>query len=345
MKTIAILISLVVALSISASATIMPDWIEKLGPGDSYQEGQYAVSKGIAESAFTPQEFGSYLSFGDWTTGAYIQQNAYTNPIEGTQLGSVDRQLFGQSGSAYIAESANGEYWDPENPQTLVTDVIGISKDQFAAFSGAIVATEPGMELVQGTNPNGDALADDPYGGGHNLQWYEAVQPVNPAWSVNFYDYAGASSSDVSVYESGSGSASVTTDVGQAYVTPGDVFQINDDDCNGDDVGKNGDVWQGFAGSNQAKLASTVNNPNLADFVSLDTSEVGFAQLTETKGWMSSDVTLVQTLVQGTSGATPVVTLAGSSSDGAEFENAILSPGVDVITSSGSTHAFEWYGW
>jgi hypothetical protein len=326
----------------------MPDWIEDLGPGDSYQEGEYLATKGIAESTFTPAGFTSYMSFGDANgpSGAYIQQGGYTNPIQGKQLGSVDRQLFEQSGSAYVAESANGQYWDPENPQTLVTDVIGITKNQYAAFSGAIVATEPSMELVQGYDVNGDGITDDEYTGSHNLQWYEAVQPVDPAWSASFYDYAGASSSDVAVYESGSGSASVSADVGQAYVTPGNVFQINEDACTGDDVGKNGDVWQGFRGvDTQVKLAPTADNPNLADYVSLDTSEVGFAQLTETKGWMSSDVTLVQTLVQGTSGATPVVTLAGSSSDGAAFENAILSPGIDVITSSGSTHAFDWMGW
>jgi hypothetical protein len=342
MKTISILMALIVALSISASATIMPDWIEELGPGDSYQEGEYAVTKGIAESAFTPQSFGSYLSFGDYgqTGGAYIEQDAYSNPIEGVQLGSVDRQLFGQSGSAYVAQSANGEYWDPENPQTLVTDVIGISKDQYAAFSGAIVNTEPGMELVQGTDMNGDGVADDWYGGGDNLQWYEAVQPVDPAWSADFCDYAGAYSTDVGVYESGYGSASVSADVGTVSLTPEDVYQINDYWCSGD-----GEVWQ-YGYPYQQKLADETSNPNLADFVSLDTSNYdGSAQLTETKGWMSSDVTLVKSLVQGTSGVTPLVTLAGSSSDGAEFENAIVSPDVDVITSSGSTHAFDWYGW
>jgi len=160
MKKILIALIIMAVSCFSASATLMPDWVENMQPGDRFTSGEYQASMGFAEVGFTPTQFGSEFSFGDGSTGGYISQDVCTD-YTGIIDGDVTRQVMGQSASAYVATSDSGFAWDPENPNTAVTAQIGITKDQFAAASTAIV----------------------PY---YNL----GISPADPSWSATFSDWA-----------------------------------------------------------------------------------------------------------------------------------------------------------
>jgi hypothetical protein len=161
MKKILIAVIIMAALCFSASAALMPDWVENMQPGDRFTSGEYQTSMGFAETGFTPTDFGSYFSFGDYSgTGGTISQMVSTD-YTGMIDGDVTRQVMGQSASAYVATSDSGFSWDPEQPNTAVTAQIGITKDQYAAASTAIV----------------------PY-------YDSGISPSDPSWSATFSDWA-----------------------------------------------------------------------------------------------------------------------------------------------------------
>jgi hypothetical protein len=344
-KILTAFIVLLAAVIMSASAAILPSWVENLSPGQSYTYGEYSASKGFAEGKFTPTTFTSKLQFGDGVTGADIDQKLATS-IGGKQVGSVDRQLMGQSASAYAAYNDPNGYWDPEKANTWLVADMGMTKNQFAAFSGALVAADAKLEEKTGDNMNKDAYTDDPYLGSHQLKWLVAVDGDDPSWTTKFTDDGVVFAPTAQLFqEVVDASVTISANTGGAVATPDDVFQISDPKavplCNGE-----GEIWQGFRNvDTQTKLAEENTGKTLNDFVSLDMSNFKGAQLTELAASMNSDVSLKQVLTNANDGPFTTTILAGSSSLGGEFENAFLDPGVklSVKLNTGTTPFNYWW--
>jgi len=326
-KILSVLVVLAIAVVMSASASmVMPSWVENLSPGQSYTYGEYAVSKGLAENAFTPTTFASKLTFGDKVTYGSIDQSLSTS-ITGKQIGSVDRQIFGQSGAAYAAYNDLKAYWDPENPNTALVAQAGITKNQFAAFSGALTQVDPALALVKGTQtPAGQV---DPYGGGHTLQWWTLAGGQDPSWTTKYSDNAQVVTPTATLHESAT-DATVTISanpVATYSLTPNpmNVFQINEPTANPLCVGQS-EIW---VGNTNKGMNADVSGNAMLPYISV-TPALGSldAQLTELGSSMDSDVTLVQTIANNANGPVMTTSLAGTSSLNAQFENAFLSPGV-----------------
>jgi hypothetical protein len=103
-KILTALVVLLTAFSMSASAVLMPDWMEDLQSGDRQTQASYNVVKGFAEDDFTPTTLSSSLFFGEWDgtddlgrnsmfllpdSGGFIEQTLSTS-IGGDQIASVD---------------------------------------------------------------------------------------------------------------------------------------------------------------------------------------------------------------------------------------------------------------
>ena len=329
-KIMTVLIALIALSSMSlAQDPIMPDWLEDLGPGYTYTSGEYATTRGIVETVFSPQKMNSQLIFAADDVSADIDQTVSTS-IDADQLG-IDRQLLTQSASAYVATSPGDDYFDPEIPTAVVTKVIGISKDQSAAFSGRLYA-EPYM--AEGFDVNGDGIRDDPYSGGHHLLWLETD---DPSWTATFDDEATVVANDVALKQSVTG-ATVTVKATE-LADDDNVFQIDPvSGCEGE-----GEYWTGFADDFYEYPPSGSNTQTQVQGpITLDPT----GQLTETYAGMSSDVTLIETVTGNNAGQTRDRVLNGAASLDAAFENAILEDGDDAVSiefDTGSTPFNFWW--
>jgi hypothetical protein len=307
MKEIVTVLIALMALSSMGLAQIMPDWLEDLGPGTTYTAGEYATTRGLVEGYFTPQTMNSQLTFDADGVSAIIDQSVSTS-IDADQAG-IDRQLLTQSASAYVATSPGGDYYDPEVPTNVVTKVIGISKDQSAAFSGRLYG-EP--YETDGTDINNDGITDDPYTGSHNLIW---MATDDPSWTATFDDEAEVVADGVALKQSVTG-ATVTVKATELSDNDDIVFQIDPaSGCTG-----KGEFWTGFRGVDQQ---TEVQGPLTFDPT---------GKLTETYAGMSSDVTLIETVTASNAGAVTSRVLNGAASLDAAFENAILEDGDDAVS-------------
>jgi hypothetical protein len=371
-KILTALVVLLTAFSMSASAVLMPDWMEDLQSGDRQTQASYNVVKGFAEDDFTPTTLSSSLFFGEWDgtddlgrnsmfllpdSGGFIEQTLSTS-IGGDQIASVDRQYLGQSATAAIIEVPECE-WDPENPDTGEGTKIGISKDQFAKFSGAIVGAPA---LIQGYDMNGDGFPDDHYTGQHEIQW---VGWQDPSWTTTYSDCAVVGTSDVQLHESvNAATVTISADSGgfigvedeDGNIVPNNIFQLIDAGCDGSDGPFSGhnEIWQGFGDpskspnypvvqpplaasyANQDLLAEdgtvTDSGTELADLLPyVDVIEPGsMAQLTELGSTMHSDVSLTEICRNGVCGQDTTYLMSGSAGLTGAFENACLDPGVEL---------------
>lgn len=364
-KLLTALVVLLTAFSMSASALLMPDWMEDLQSGDRQTQASYNVVKGFAEDDFTPTTLSSSLFFGEWDgtldmrddlaanqmyilpdSGGFIGQTLSTS-IGGDQVASVDRQYLGQSATAAIIEVPECE-WDPENPDSGEGTKIGISKDQFAKFSGAIVGAPV---LVQGYDMNGDGFPDDHYTGEHQIQW---VEWQDPSWTTTYSDCAMVGTRDVQLHESVNGATvTISADTG-GYITPDNIFQLTDAACLGSSGPGSGfnEIWQGFGDptkspnypeedpldasyADQDLLAEdgsvTPSGTELADLLEfVDVVPGGAAQLTELGSTMHSDVSLTEICRNGICGQDTTYLMTGSAGLTGAFENACLDPGVEL---------------
>jgi hypothetical protein len=332
MKKILTALMLLFALCMAASATnLMPSWVENMSPGQSYTYGEYSASKGFAEGAFTPTEFRSGLMFGDGVTGARIFQDLETS-ITGAQVGSVDRQLMGQSASAYAAYNDPNDYWDPEVPSTWLVAQMGMTKNQFAAFSGALTGD---VYLDKGLDANGDGFPDDHYTGQHEVQW---VAVDDPSWTTTYSDCGTVYSPSAELKQKvEDATVTISADV---TVSPDDLIQHIDANCDGSNGAGSGlnEIWEGFGDpSKSPNFPPTVNSASYAGqkFIASDGDLLDFvtinnAQLTEMSSTMDSDVSLTQIRTNNMNGPVTTTTLAGSSSLGGQFQNAFLDPGVKL---------------
>jgi hypothetical protein len=325
-KIIAILVALIAGLCLSANAAYMPSWVENLTAGQSYAYGEYSVSKGIAEGVFTPTTFTSSLDFGDGETGGYIDQAASTS-ITGTQVGSVDRQLFAQAGSAYVAYNDLMDYWDPENPNTAMVAQMGITKNQFAAFSGALKADEP--TTTDTFDINGDGINDDHFTGGHVVTILVAGD--DPSWTATFSDEAETYAPTAELHQEVT-DASVTISADAAGVVDDSIYLLQDPDCDGYQQ-----IWKGYASGVIDPDTGYYDNgefimagATVDDLIDLAGDYSKNTQLTELGATMDSDVNLVQTVANNANGPVLITSLNGAASLGAEFQNAFLDPGVTL---------------
>jgi hypothetical protein len=345
-KILTALMVLTAVLCMSASATIMPKWVENLSAGQSYTYGEYSASKGFAEETFTPTTFNSQLKFGDGVTGGDISQTLKTSKT-GLQIGSVDRQIMGQSASAYAAYNDPMGYWDPEKPSTWLVAQMGMTKNQFAGFSGALTGKP---YLVQGKDANGDGFPDDHYTGQHEVQW---VAVEDPSWTTKYSDdgtvFAPTAALKQTVKDA---SVTISADV---TVSPNDLIQLIDPNCDGSNGAGSGlnEIWEGFGDpSKSPNYPPTINSAsyagqkliasdgNLLDFVQLNN-----AQLTEAGSSFDSDVSLTQVNSNFANGPVTTTFVDGSASLGGQFANAFLDPGVKLSVSmnSGTTPFTYWW--
>jgi hypothetical protein len=349
---------MVIALAISASAAL-PDWVENMNPGDSYTTGAYSGYTAFAEPKFTPTTFSSGTNFGQSVTGGVISQSVATS-ITGGQLGDVDRQYMGAAGSGFVATYAAGTYFDPENPTTSVIADMGMTKTQFADFSGALVPGLGQMKLTSGpTDLNGDSITDDAYGGSHGLQFY-STEGANPSWTATYNDAGTVGITKGTQLHQSLTNAAVTIKANSYANVPAatDVFMIvPTSGCDGA-----GEIWKGYSTGvyspypdynapapytirGQTKLVEgTASNPATLDQLrELSLIAVPHnAQLTELGSTSSSDVSLQMTYTTGTDA--PVTTIAGSNSLGASWAQAKLDPGVKLVVDYTAPEAFNyWY--
>jgi len=247
---------------------------------------------------------------------------------------------MGQSASAYVATSDSGFAWDPEQPNTAVTAQIGITKDQYAAASTAIV---PGaIYPVTVIDINGDGIGDDWYGGDHEVTY---LTQDEPSWTATFSDYA-----DVGTYESVIPvSVHQTQDPSTVTVSAdsfdnNEVYQITGAGCAG-----YGDIWQYYTDAslsdpwaNEVKL-SPFHTPVPDYDALLSYADVGGAQLTEVGATSHSDVTLTQTTYNMANGPFAVNSLNGAATLGGAFENAFVDADVPVTISMNSNGFNFWW--
>jgi hypothetical protein len=200
---------------------------------------------------------------------------------------------------------------------------IDISKDQFAKFSGAIVAgLDP--ELNTGYDINEDEATDDYYTGGHLLAWYDVA---DPSWTATFRDMAVVGTENVQLHQSVT-DADVTIKAENVVNDPA-IFQIigeaeDDPVCEGLN-----EIWQGYYGYGQTKLGD--GDPELNDLRDMTLDYVQpMAQLTEVGASISSDVSLKQMCMNDLCGPWTTTLMDGSASLGASFANACLDPGVEL---------------
>jgi hypothetical protein len=281
------------------------------------------------------------FDFGDYDTGGYISQDVSTD-YTGCVIGDVTRQVMGQTGSAYVAISDAGFAWDPEHPNTATTLQIGITKDQFAAASTAIV---PEIIPVTTKDINGDTYEEDWYLGKHDVTY---LTQEDAGWSATFSDSANAgtnteSAIPVRLYQENYGST--VTVSADTYFDNNDVFQIVGDGCNGE-----GDIWQGYTDasltdpySNMNKLVP--NDPTVPDIEALlSYADIGgSAQLTEVGATSHSDVSLTQTTYNMANGPFAVNSLNGAATLGGAFENAFVDADVPVTISMNSNGFNFWW--
>jgi hypothetical protein len=136
---------------------------------------------------------------------------------------------MGQSASAYAAYNDPNGYWDPEKANTWLVADMGMTKNQFAAFSGALVAADAKLEEKTGDNMNKDAYTDDPYLGSHQLKWLVAVDGDDPSWTTKFTDDGVVFAPTAQLFqEVVDASVTISANTGGAVATPDDVFQISD---------------------------------------------------------------------------------------------------------------------
>jgi hypothetical protein len=290
-----------------ATTTLLPQWLEDIKvPGTSYTAGSYENEKGVVQASFEPISVTTGLTVDTDDVAAGISQTATTSKT-GVSLG-IDRQYVYQSGS-YFAASSPGIAMDAETPATATPLVLGISKDQTAAFSGRLVTGA----LTSGYDKNGDMIADDPYGGEHLLYWWD-----NPSFTGTFDDTAYVAAENVVLKESVTG-AKATVSTGD------DIFRIDPaSTCQGA-----GQYWQGYATVLDTNLYPGPTTGGYGD----DTQDrVGGplssyqGALTEVSTSMSSDVTLRQIEMLGVKDNAPITAtlLDGSASLNGAFQSAIL---------------------
>jgi hypothetical protein len=311
-KILAILVVLLAAIPMSAMATttLLPDWLEAIKvPGTSYTTGDYSTEKGVVQDSFDPITITSGLTLASDDVNADISQTATTS-ITGKSIG-IDRQYVKQTGS-YFAASSTGLIYDAETPGIAQPLVLGLTKDQTAAFSGRIITGD----LIKGYDKNGDMIADDPYGGEHQLLWYD-----NPSFSGTFSDTGMVSADDASgntvALKESLGTARATVSTGD------DIFQIDPASAC---MGK-GEYWQGYATIDPVtNLYPLPYGDDTQEKVAGPLSAYQGA-LTEVSTSVSSDVTLKQTQVgdvTSTNGLTSATLIDGSASLSADFASAIL---------------------
>jgi len=344
MKKILSMLVVLAALCMSASAAIMPSWVENLSPGQSYTYGDYQASKGFAEKSFTGTTFRSGLMFGDGVTGADISQTTSTSAT-GKQLGSVDRQLIGQSASAYAAYNDIMSYWDPENKNTALVAQMGITKNQFAAFSGALRATAPELETlvdIGGPTNNGAAIPDDHYTGKHAVTHVKALG-VDPSWTATYSDEATVTAPTATLHQEVE-NAKVTISLDSAGTSFDPSIALYNPGCEGVN-----EIWQGYGqpGNSPYDLQNKLMDVGTTDDL-IALAVTGYSprsQLTETSSDMNSDVTLVQTIANEAAGPVVTTSLAGTSSLSGSFDNAFLDPGVklSVDINTGSVPFNYWW--
>lgn len=139
MKKILAALLVVAALTMGAMAAQVPDWVEKLGPGQSYTAGSYWTMKGLAQDYFTPQILNSEFSFNDdyGFQGAEFEQHVYTNIGQGDHTVGVTRQYLQQTGSAFIFKDNCLEY-DAEHSGAATPIIMGLTQSQSTGFSGLL---------------------------------------------------------------------------------------------------------------------------------------------------------------------------------------------------------------
>jgi hypothetical protein len=312
--------------------------VDNLTAGQSYTYGSYEASKAFAEDKFTPTTFASSLHFGDGVTSGDISQTLSTS-ITGKQLGSVDRQLLGQSGSAYALYNDMKAYWDPENPNTALVAQAGITKNQFAIFSGALTEVDPVLKLVSGTiTPAGQV---DPHGGGHVMDWWTLADGQDPSWTTKYSDSATVVTPTATLHESAKdATVTISANPASSYTltpNPMNVFQLIDAGCVGDT-----EVWVGS--TNKGKIPDTTGAAMLPYISVTPALGTNNAQLTELGSSFDSDVTLVQTIANDANGPVVTTSLAGSTGLNAQFENAFLTPGTKLgVTFSTPTPVQYWW--
>jgi len=307
---------LAVALSISATAQIMPDWMEDMQAGDSIVQGQYETLLGVGETDFQPAELGTVYDFGSdsMQAGGYFEQGVSTDVGAGVQVG-MDRQLLTQTGSGFVAQSLNalGTY-DPEaDTTTVVPLVMGLETSQTAAFSGRLIPEEF-IDTVSKADPNDPVDTVDPYNGDHDV----LIQTA-PEWSMMAGGYASVGNALVELNSLGGGSAGVTLD-------PANYYEIVGPDC------------VGF-GESSNDLASWDTSAPYGD--QKGTPLTG-SMLTEMAGGVASEGTLALNIVKAPTGVTSFFTMGGSASSGVQFENAITPADVGVEAGSGENFVFWW---
>lgn len=356
------LLTLLVAVLASISvgmAGITPEWLEDFEPDTTYTYGDYKTVRAIAEDEFTPQQLGSGFGWMTEDSSALVLQGMETS-IYGESVG-IDRQLLSQSASASVLSGPNLVI-DAENDKTITGTVLSLSKDQNALYSGKLVGGELNEIPQQGYDVNNDGINDDPYSGGHILNWY-TYELNGPSWTTNFWDQAcvsaypyvaNAGPSDVVTLKEATCGASVTVSLDPEEIIPeGDVvFQIGPDSenyypdykCQGD-----GEYWQGYATSDYPDVEGddpnkfTPTQQQVGGFPDAPEGALSDSQLTEVAASLSSDATLTNTQTMILGNVDDLWTLDGSASLSGAFENAIVDPcqSVNIDMYGGTETWFE----
>jgi len=251
---------------------------------------------------------------------------------------------MGQTGSAYVAISDAGFAWDPEHPNTATTLQIGITKDQFAAASTAIV---PAIIPVTTRDINQDGYTEDWYLGNHEVTY---LTQEDAGWSATFSDSANAgtnteSAIPVRLYQENEGST--VTVSADTYFDNNEAFQITGDvgdPCNGI-----GEIWQGYTDkslsnkyANMKYLETSSTLPDIEALLSY--ADIGgSAQLTEVGATAHSDVSLTQTTYNMGNGPFAVNSMNGAATLGGAFENAFVDADVPVTISMDTGTGFNFW--
>jgi hypothetical protein len=343
------------SVALATETTITPGWLEELDDGTVITTAAYSTQRAVVEGSFTPQylDSGVFLMAGDQygppDVMGLVTQGVGTNII-GQSVG-IDRQLLEQSAYMYVAEAPPLEI-DAENDAQATTLVMKINKDQSALYSGKLITDAPiDSQMIQTYDIGGPVdpdsgfpINDDPYSGGHLLQ-YPVYTQAGPSYVTTFNDYAtlvnDPYTEDAVCLKEQVNDARVTISAAPVTFSDPNVFQIvPDSDCDGA-----GDFWKNPSDGNY--LVLDPNGPYGHEDADRYSAPEGFvqekvdgfapapeslnnAQLTEVKGSISSSVTLKdkETMILGN--IIDSRTLAGSGGLKGEFENAILDPGQEL---------------
>lgn len=326
-KILVLLAAMFISISVGM-ATITPTWLENLEVGTTYTYGEYKAATAVVEDSYTPQGLISGFGFSSPNGDALILQEIDSS-VSGVPVG-IDRQLLAQSASASITTGPSLDI-DAEKGATAITEVLTLSKDQSALYSGKLVAGPVETISNYGYDINGDGINDDPYSGGHGLIW-NTYDQQDPAFTTSFYDDASVSSGYS--YESNEApevvlrehvdDARVTISAAPVDLTPdGDVvFQIDPNSyCDGA-----GQYWQGYAQAGYPWPPTT--QTQVSGFP--DAPVGSNAQLTEVAASLSSDASLTTHEIMNLGNIETYHTLDGSASLSGAFENALVDPGQPV---------------